>query len=381
MKRRLKFLMAMVASLAALGATVALGGCSEGTTDEFFCDHKFEVAEVTKESSCSEEGSQKVTCTECGVTEIEVIEKLPHTEVYVAMIPATCLEDGATDGKKCSVCEEWTVAPATIPALGHKKVIDKAVAPGCMETGLTAGSHCGRCEIVLEEQAVVAATGHDVVSDIEKEPTCFESGSTASRYCANCETVFAENEYLASLDHNFENGYCTHCGIFELEQLLTMESSQYTATAVAKGTTLEKGAIYRIKNLKAERMEEYENGEVDWYSGVSMKYLCSYKYTFSSEYKDYYLYENVSAFYLDSFKGEYGLFYLDFYYGLSEDYGMNGSTVEDLHWFMDPCFGNINFETEDESYLYFWVPENVFTDGNVTVTLLAGEGFEKITLK
>ncbi len=353
MKKRLKGLLLTIAAVVAASATLALGGC-EGGKDEFFCDHKFEVAEVTKEASCSEEGSQKVTCTECGVTEIEVIEKLPHTEVYVAMIPATCLEDGATDGKKCTVCEEWTVAPATIPALGHKKVIDKAVAPGCMETGLTAGSHCGRCEIVLEEQEIIPAMGHNIVSEIEKEPTCFENGRTGFRYCENCQTTFAEQEYIGRLEHEFIDNYCTKCGMFDLEKLLTMDFSKYTATAVSEGSLLEVGAIYRININQwtgAEGCFEYYGpiNVLNEVEGVSVYDDCWCVYTHSEG----------SAIFNCKFREE-----------LKPDYLQNGIGAQ-----------HCVVASEDYSYVYLYVPANVSSYKGASVQLLAGEGMEKITLK
>ena len=372
MKKRFKGLLVGIATVATVATVALFGGCSKNVK-EWFCEHKWDDGEVTVVSTCSTEGEKVVTCKDCGATEKRKVDKLPHTEVYIAMTPATCTEDGLTDGKKCSVCEEWVVKPASIPALGHRKHIDNAVAPTCLESGLTEGSHCGRCEIVLEEQVVVPATGHDVVSDIEKEPTCFESGKTGSRYCANCETVFAENEYLDSLEHNFANGYCTHCGMFELEQLSTMDSSKYTATAVSEGTTLEKGAIYRFSNKN-------ENSE---YLSYNLNMSCQ----FSSEYKDYHLVVvddiSYSRCYIRTSTVIYPdgteKIYYEFVVGVAYDEtsNFNSATVKRFGF---AYVRNVYCDVES-GYGYVYIPENIFTDGNVTVTLLAGAGMEKITLK
>lgn len=49
-----------------------------------------------------------------------VIAATGHTEVAVAGKDATCTETGLTEGKKCSVCGETTVAQKTIDVLSHK---------------------------------------------------------------------------------------------------------------------------------------------------------------------------------------------------------------------------------------------------------------------
>ncbi len=282
MKKRLKGLLLTIAAVVATSATLALGGCSEGTTDEFFCDHKFELEEVIKETSCAEAGSQKVKCTECGVTEIQEIEKLPHKEIYVAMKPMTCTETGLTDGKKCTVCEEWTVAPAVIPAAGHKKVVDPAVAPTCMETGLTAGSHCGRCEIVLEEQLIVAATGHSPVAVSREEATCEEAGHEEGLWCSNCEQIYSGCEEIPALGHQSTGwnvqSYATAdeyavwvntCG--RCKEDYTKQMPKLTATATTEGLSysLSSDRTYAICSITTNAPSYIV--VADKYSGVPVK--------------------------------------------------------------------------------------------------------------
>ena len=50
------------------------------------------------------------------------IAKLPHKEVAIPGKAATCKETGLTEGKKCSVCGEITVAQTTIKKLDHNYV-------------------------------------------------------------------------------------------------------------------------------------------------------------------------------------------------------------------------------------------------------------------
>ena len=55
-------------------------------------------------------------CAECGATYGKPSE---HTEVIDAAVPATCTEDGWTEGKHCSVCNTVTVEPEPIKAPVH----------------------------------------------------------------------------------------------------------------------------------------------------------------------------------------------------------------------------------------------------------------------
>lgn len=79
---------------------------------------------------------------------------LKHTEEVDKGHPATCTEDGLTDGAHCSVCQKVLKEQTVIPA-GHTIVIDKAVPATQTASGLSEGKHCSACGEVLVEQKVV----------------------------------------------------------------------------------------------------------------------------------------------------------------------------------------------------------------------------------
>ena len=81
-------------------------------------DHVFSVTVI--EPTCSEKGYTLHECQRCDFfyTSDET-EKRSHVEIAVPGYPATCTEDGLTDGKKCSVCKSELVPQEVIPALGH----------------------------------------------------------------------------------------------------------------------------------------------------------------------------------------------------------------------------------------------------------------------
>ena len=177
------------------------------------------------------------TCTVCGVV---LNEAGGHTVVTDAAVPATCTEDGKTEGSHCSVCGEvfeaqeivsklghdygaysQTKAPTcttlgeekatcsrcgaettrTVAALGHLSVTDPAVPATCTETGLTDGAHCSRCDTVIKAQQEVPALGHDWGAYAQtKAPTCTEKGIEASE-CSRCgETQTREIEALGHVE-------------------------------------------------------------------------------------------------------------------------------------------------------------------------------------
>ena len=165
------------------------------------------------------------TCTVCGVV---LNEAGGHTVVTDAAVPATCTEDGKTEGSHCSVCGEvfeaqeivsklghdygaysQTKAPTcttlgeekatcsrcgaetsrTVAALGHSSVIDPAVPATCTDTGLTDGAHCSRCDTVIKVQQEVPALGHSWGAYVQtKAPTCSENGVETSE-CLRCDAT------------------------------------------------------------------------------------------------------------------------------------------------------------------------------------------------
>lgn len=68
------------------------------------CDHQFDEWAVKSEPTCAKEGVKERTCSLCGETETEQIAKRAHTVEEDPGKPATCTENGLTDGTHCSVC-------------------------------------------------------------------------------------------------------------------------------------------------------------------------------------------------------------------------------------------------------------------------------------
>ena len=89
-----------------------------------------------------------------------------HDAVIIPAVEPTCTENGLTEGKCCSICEEVLAVQQIVPAKGHTEVVDKAKDATCTETGLTEGKHCSVCNQILLEQEVTPPSEHIVVEGI-----------------------------------------------------------------------------------------------------------------------------------------------------------------------------------------------------------------------
>lgn len=88
------------------------------TTADSVCEHEYQVTQET-EATCTVAGSKTFTCTKCGDTYDEAFPATGHTEVVDQAIPATCTEEGHTEGTHCSVCNSILKAQEIVPATGH----------------------------------------------------------------------------------------------------------------------------------------------------------------------------------------------------------------------------------------------------------------------
>ena len=148
------------------------------------CVHSYGNSVVTKQPTCTAQGTLQKTCTKCGETVQETIAAKGHSfGSWTTTKAATCTAEG-TMTRKCSVC--GTVETKTIAKTSHTIVTDKAVAATCTTAGKTEGSHCSVCGTVIKVQTVIVAKGHSFGNwTTTKAATCTETG-VMTRVCANC---------------------------------------------------------------------------------------------------------------------------------------------------------------------------------------------------
>jgi len=83
------------------------------------CQHSWSELAVEREVSCSAEGRIIRKCNDCRAVEVVTVPKLPHKEVTDYAIEASCAEEGLTEGKHCTVCNEATIPQMVIEKKPH----------------------------------------------------------------------------------------------------------------------------------------------------------------------------------------------------------------------------------------------------------------------
>ncbi|MBQ6152027.1 MAG: leucine-rich repeat protein [Mogibacterium sp.] len=165
------------------------------------CSHEWGDWIVTKEVSCTEDGSRYRICSKCGETENEVIPSEGHKVVVTEGHEATCTESGLTDGEKCSVCGEIFTEQTEIPALGHNNWSEWEVVTAATEDaeGLERRT-CGRCGET--EDRAIPPIGHQHRPErVEaKDAGCTEDGNYEYWICTGCGHYFSDEQGTAEIN-------------------------------------------------------------------------------------------------------------------------------------------------------------------------------------
>ena len=163
--------------------------------------HTYGSAVITKQPTCTSEGTKTKTCTQCGATVTETIAKLSHSYTTTVVAP-TCTTNGYTL-HKCSVCGT-SYKDSTTKATGHSygnSVVTKQ--PTCTSEG-TAIKTCTKCNATVTE--TIAKTSHKY-ADTVVAPTCTTNGYTLHK-CSVCGTSYKDSTTKAT-GHSYGNSVVT----------------------------------------------------------------------------------------------------------------------------------------------------------------------------
>ena len=180
--------------------------------NDLLCEHVLEDTVVPP--SCT--GGYTLHKCICGYSyHTDFKAGIGHDMVIDKAIPATCTEDGLTEGNHCSRCN-YKVAQEVTPKLGHDMITDDAAVPAtCTETGLTEGSHCTRCDYKIAQE-VTPKLGHNMITDAAVPATCTETGLTEGGHCSRCDYKVAQEITPALghdyIDHAAKAATCTEVG-------------------------------------------------------------------------------------------------------------------------------------------------------------------------
>ncbi len=202
---------------------------SVAKTYKFTCgctSHTYGSAVITKQPTCTAEGTKTKTCTKCGATVTETIAKLSHSYTTTVVAP-TCTADGYTL-HKCSVCGT-SYKDNTTKATGHSygnSVVTKQ--PTCTSEG-TAIKTCTKCNATVTES--IAKTSHKY-ADTVVAPTCTADGYTLHK-CSVCGTSYKDSTTKAT-GHSYGNSIVTKQPTCTAEGTATKTCTKCNATVTEK---------------------------------------------------------------------------------------------------------------------------------------------------
>lgn len=180
--------------LIALCATVAFAACNKQEDHQ----HAYGEWRTVTEATCTAEGTQERVCS-CGESESRPIAPLPHTPESVEAKPATCTEDGYTEGKRCSVCHTPLEGMEPIKG-GHIEVaIIEPQEATCDHKGMTAGRQCSVCGDILEAPHEIDKLPHQLIPYGEAAaPDCKteKPGHTQGQQCSVCKQIIVEPQKI-----------------------------------------------------------------------------------------------------------------------------------------------------------------------------------------
>ena len=270
--------------------------------------HSYGNSVVTKQPTCTSEGTKTKTCTKCNATVTETIPKTSHKYADTVVAP-TCTVDGYTL-HKCSVCgtsykdnttkatghsygnfvvtkqptctsegaviKTCTKCNATVteklPAKGHTAVTDKGYPATCTTAGKTDGSHCSVCGAVIKAQTTITATGHKSSGWITDKAASIGVKGSKHKECTVCKKVLetAEIPALSRISISKAN--------------VTLSTSTYAYDGKAKkpgvtvklnGKTLKNGTDYTVSysnNTKVGTAKVTITGKGNYTGSVSKTY-------------------------------------------------------------------------------------------------------------
>ena len=202
---------------------------SVAKTYKFTCgctSHTYGSAVITKQPTCTAEGTKTKTCTQCGATVTETIPKTSHKYADTVVVP-TCAADGYTL-HKCSVCGT-SYKDSTTKATGHSygnSVVTKQ--PTCTSEG-TKTKTCTKCNATVTE--TIPKTSHEY-ADTVVAPTCTADGYTLHK-CSVCGTSYKDNTTKAT-GHSYGNSVVTKQPTCTAEGTKTKTCTKCNATVTEK---------------------------------------------------------------------------------------------------------------------------------------------------
>ncbi len=158
------------------------------------------TSQLSKDATCTEEGTLLHSCTGCKKTYEEFVSILPHTTELRNVKEPTCAEPGYTGDRVCTICETVIQRGQVLSLKDHSPIMVPGREATCLSSGLSDGEVCNVCGKILVAQRVLPRLGHSY------EYTDLNDG-THSGKCTFCGKTTSPEAH--SYD---ESDFCALCG-------------------------------------------------------------------------------------------------------------------------------------------------------------------------
>ncbi len=230
MIRKLSLLLLLLVTMCCLAACVSAD--QEDTKPRLNpgdsnCDHAWTAWEMTREQSCSQNGSQKRRCETCGREEEESLlawghiylddrcidcgrppKDCEHDETYDLVTAEADCENGGETRSICRKCKAVVDQQITSAYRHSEWEVVKIREATCTE-GSIEQYWCKLCGILIDEY-YGPTKNHDYAYVDGLQPTCTEDGWTSYSHCSVCGYVDGY-ETLSAKGHGYVAGICCRC--------------------------------------------------------------------------------------------------------------------------------------------------------------------------
>lgn len=146
-------------------------------------DHDWDSGTVTKEATCTEEGSKTYTCENCGATKTIDIQKTAHNYKITEHKNATCTENGYLISV-CQTCNDRR--KDEIVAKGHSKRTRNKKNASCKEEGYTGDIYCSICDALLEKGTILSKLEHQWNDGTVTKRATYQAAGELTYRCRKC---------------------------------------------------------------------------------------------------------------------------------------------------------------------------------------------------
>ena len=187
-------------------------------------NHNFGEWVTEKEATCTETGTQKRTCADCGYSETAEIAMIAHTLTHHEAVTPTCTTTGSIEYWQCSVCGKMfsdadcttEVTDVTLPMAAHTLTKTDAKAATCTEAGNAEYWTCSVCKKLFSDSegkneittasVVIPATGHTA-----DDSGWNSNGTNHWHVCATCKEKFDEAAHTGGTATCSSKAVCDVC--------------------------------------------------------------------------------------------------------------------------------------------------------------------------